>query len=132
LIDHLIKIGKVKSEHRETIMAALRKRESAMTTGIGFGVGIPHASTSCIWEIVTALGRSKQPINFDAPDGQPVGLVILFLVPPGQLKKHLHTMTQFAKLLQEPEIYRSLMQALDARAMFQIIYAHAKSITLAT
>jgi mannitol/fructose-specific phosphotransferase system IIA component (Ntr-type) len=113
-------------------MAALRKRESAMTTGIGFGVGIPHASTSCVRESVAALGRSKQPINFDAPDGQPVSLVILFLVPPGQLKKHLRTMTQFAKLLQKPEVHLGLMQALDARAMFQIIYAHAKSITLAT
>jgi mannitol/fructose-specific phosphotransferase system IIA component (Ntr-type) len=92
-----------------------------MSTGIGFGVGIPHASTSCVRETVTALGRSKQQINFDAADGQPVNLVILFLVPPGQLKKHLHAMIEFVKLIQKPDVHRDLLQAADAGAMFQII-----------
>jgi mannitol/fructose-specific phosphotransferase system IIA component (Ntr-type) len=121
LIDHLIKIGKVKSKHREVLIAAVGKRDSAMSTGIGFGVGIPHASTSCVHETVAALGRSKRSINFDAPDRQPVSLVVLFLVPPGQLQNHLHTMTEFAKLLQKPEIHRALIQAPDAGAILQII-----------
>jgi mannitol/fructose-specific phosphotransferase system IIA component (Ntr-type) len=54
-----------------------------MSTGIGFGIGIPHASTDLISEVVGALGRSKKGINFDALDNQPVNLVMLFLVPQG-------------------------------------------------
>lgn len=121
LIDHLIKIGRLKSQQREAIKAAVKKREAAMTTGIGAGVGIPHASTSLAREPVIALGRSKQKINFDALDGQPVGLVILFLVPPLQFQKHLQTMVEFSKHLQQPDIHQALMQAPDAVAMLQII-----------
>lgn len=127
LIDHLVKIGKVKSKHREAIRAAIRKRESAMSTGIGLGVGIPHALTNLVHEAITALGRSKQQINFGALDGQPVSLVILFLVPPRQFKKHLHTMIEFGKILQKPDFCKALMQAPDASAMFQIIRGRQSS-----
>jgi mannitol/fructose-specific phosphotransferase system IIA component (Ntr-type) len=72
-------------------------------------------------EPVIALGRSKQKINFDALDGQSVGLVILFLVPPLQFQKHLQTMVEFSKHLQQPDIYQALMQAPDAGTMLQII-----------
>ena len=58
-----------------------------MSTGIGFGIGIPHASTDLIYEVVGALGRSKKGINFDALDNQPVNLVMLFLVPQGPISK---------------------------------------------
>lgn len=127
LVDHLIKTGKLKSEHREAIRTAVRKRDSAMSTGIGAGVGIPHASTSLAREPVIALGRSKQKINFDALDGQPVGLVILFLAPPLQFQKHLQTMVEFSKHLQQPDIHQALMQALDAGAMLKIIMGRKTS-----
>ncbi len=71
-----------------------RKRETSMSTGIGFGIGIPHASTDLIHEVVGALGRSRKGVNFDALDNQPVNLVMLFLVPQGQFQKHLHTLAK--------------------------------------
>ncbi len=128
LIDRLIKIGKVKSERREAIRAAVRKREVAMSTGIGLGVAIPHASTSLVHETITALGRSKSKVNFDALDGQPVSLIILFLVPPGQFQKQLHRMAGFSKLLQKPDFRLALEQAPDAGAMLQIIRGQPPSL----
>ena len=71
LIDNLVATGKIKAEHRQTIAAVVKKREGSMSTGIGFGIGIPHASTDLIYEVVGALGRSKQGVNFDALDNQP-------------------------------------------------------------
>lgn len=68
-----------------------------MSTGIGFGIGIPHASTrSYPRGLAAALGRSRTGVNFDALDNQPVNLVMLFLVPQGQFQKHLHTLASFA------------------------------------
>ena len=52
-----------------------------MSTGIGFGIGIPHASTDLISEVVGAFGRSKKGVNFDALDNQPVTLVMLHAAP---------------------------------------------------
>src|SRR3984885_2703210 len=99
LIGNLVATGKIKPENREAVTAVVRKREQSMSTGIGFGIGIPHASTDLITEVVGSLGRSKKGVNFDALDNQPVTLVMLFLVPQGQFQKHLHTLANIAKLL---------------------------------
>jgi mannitol/fructose-specific phosphotransferase system IIA component (Ntr-type) len=121
LISNLVATGKVKPEHRDAIAAVVKKREASMSTGIGFGIGIPHASTDVIAEVVGALGRSKKGVNFDSLDNQPVHLVMLFLVPQGQFQKHLHTLANIAKLLHKADFRQALEQAPDADAMLKII-----------
>jgi mannitol/fructose-specific phosphotransferase system IIA component (Ntr-type) len=121
LVNNLIATGKIKPENKDAVIAVVKKRESSMSTGIGFGIGIPHASTDLIPEVVGALGRSSKGINFDALDNQPVNLVMLFLVPQGQFQKHLHTLASIAKLLHVKEFRQELEQAPDAAAMFEII-----------
>jgi mannitol/fructose-specific phosphotransferase system IIA component (Ntr-type) len=127
LISNLIATGKIKPEDREAITAVIKKRESSMSTGIGFGIGIPHASTDLIQEVVGALGRAKGGINFDALDNQPVNLVMLFLVPQGQFQKHLHTLASIAKLLHQKEFRQELEQTPDAGSMYKIIKTHSGS-----
>jgi mannitol/fructose-specific phosphotransferase system IIA component (Ntr-type) len=126
LISNLVSTGKIKNENREAITAVVRKRETSMSTGIGFGIGIPHASTDLISEVVGALGRSKKGVNFDALDNQPVTLVMLFLVPQGQFQKHLHTLANIAKLLHKADFRQALEQAPDAQAMMAAIREFGK------
>lgn len=121
LVGNLVATGKIKPEHRDAIIAVVRKRENSMSTGIGFGIGIPHASTDLIQEVVGALGRSKTGVNFEALDNQPVKLVMLFLVPQGQFQKHLHTLANIAKLLHKAEFRKALENAPDAEAMLALI-----------
>src|SRR4051794_4142114 len=121
LIKNLVNTGKIRPENLDAISAVVKKRESSMSTGIGFGIGIPHASTDLIHEVVGALGRSKKGISFDALDNQPVNLVMLFLVPQGQFQKHLHTLAKIAKLLHKKEFRQALETAPDAAYMYQII-----------
>src|SRR6266481_6182189 len=121
LINNLVATGKIKPEHHDAISSVVKKRESSMSTGIGFGIGIPHASTDLIHEVVGALGRSKKGVNFDALDNQPVNLVVLFLVPQGQFQKHLHTLANIAKLLHKAEFRKALELAPDAETMLSII-----------
>ncbi|HEX3721072.1 MAG TPA: PTS sugar transporter subunit IIA [Verrucomicrobiae bacterium] len=121
LIQNLVITGKIRPDHREAIIAVVKKRESSMSTGIGFGIGIPHASTDVISEVVGSLGRSNKGIDFDALDNQPVNLVMLFLVPQGQFQKHLHTLANIAKLLHIKEFRQELEQAPDGGNMYDII-----------
>src|SRR3954469_1745314 len=121
LIGRLVECGKIKPENREQFAAVVKKRETSMSTGIGFGIGIPHASTDLIYEVVGAFGRSGKGVNFDALDNQPVHLVMLFLVPQGQFQKHLHTLANIAKLLHNKEFRAALEQAPDAESMLKII-----------
>jgi len=99
LIAHLVSVQRIKAENRDAITMSVRNCESAMSTGIGFEIGLPHASTEVISEVIIAVGRSKKGIRFDALDGKPVRLVILFLAPQGQLEMHRHTLSKIAKLV---------------------------------
>ena len=126
LIANLVATGKIKQEHLDAISSVVKKRETSMSTGIGFGIGIPHASTELISEVVGSLGRSRTGVNFDALDNQPVNLVMLFLVPQGQFQKHLHTLANIAKLLHKAEFRQALEQAPDAETMLRIIREHGK------
>ena len=121
LIENLVATGKIRPEHREAIAAVVKKRETSMSTGIGFGIGIPHASTDLITKWSVRSAARKSGVNFDALDNQPVNLVMLFLVPQGQFQKHLHTLANIAKLLHIKEFRQALEQAPDAAAMFKII-----------
>lgn len=126
LIGNLVATGKIKPEHREAITAVVRKRETSMSTGIGFGIGIPHASTDLIYEVVGALGRSKKGVDFSALDNQPVHLVMLFLVPQGQFQKHLHTLANIAKMLHKSDFRQALEEAPDAATMLAAIKEQGK------
>jgi mannitol/fructose-specific phosphotransferase system IIA component (Ntr-type) len=99
LMNHLVVTHKIQSQHRDSVAESIRKRESSMSTGVGFGIGIPHASTALVSEMVAVVGRSRNGIEFDALDSKPVHLVFLFLVPAGQFQNHVHVLANIAKLL---------------------------------
>lgn len=124
LLGVLVAAGKIRSQDREAIAQVVRRREQSMSTGIGFGIGIPHASTDLIQEVVGALGRSRHGVDFEALDNQPVKLVMLFLVPQGQFQKHLHTLANIAKLLHKAEFRKALEEAPDAETMMALIRQH--------
>ena len=126
LLGNLVATGKVQAADRDAITTAVKKRETSMYTGIGFGIGIPHASTDLIYVVVGALGRSTKGVNFDALDNQPVKLVMLFLVPQGQFQKHLHTLANIAKLLHKAEFREVLEKSPDADTMLATIREYGK------
>src|ERR1051326_2640308 len=74
LIDLLVRLGKIKAEDRDSILASLKQREETMSAGIGFGIAIPHCSSDRIDDVVAAFGRSRSGIEFDALDNAPVKL----------------------------------------------------------
>ena len=106
---------------REAIIDVVKKREEKMSTGIGYGVGIPHAASDLIDDVVGALGRSKGGIDFDALDNQPVNFVVLFLVPKGKFQAHLNALAQIAKQMHNSALREALEQAEDAESIKRII-----------
>ena len=101
LIHHLVANHRIKAADEEAIAFSVKKRESAMSTGIGYGIALPHASTDSGIEVVKIVGCSREGIPFAALDGKPVNIVILFLVPTGQFQRHTETLADVAKLLHD-------------------------------
>jgi mannitol/fructose-specific phosphotransferase system IIA component (Ntr-type) len=120
LIDLLVQQGRFKAEDRESILASLKQREETMSTGIGFGIAIPHASSDRIEEVVAAFGRSSTGIEFDALDNAPVKFVVLFIVPKNQFQTHLRTLASIAKFLNDRSTREKLATAPSAEEILAI------------
>ncbi len=120
LIDLLVNLGKIKAEDRESILASLKQREETMSTGIGFGIAIPHASSDRLDEVVAAFGRSITGIEFDALDNAPVKFVVLFIVPKNQFQTHLRTLASIAKFLNDRAVRDRLGTAQSAENILSI------------
>jgi phosphotransferase system HPr (HPr) family protein len=119
LTDLLVAKGKIKPEDRDSILASLKQREETISTGIGFGIAMPHASSDRIEEVVASFGRSSQGIEFDAFDNAPVKFVVLFIVPKNQ-STHLRTLASIAKFLNDRSIRESLAAAKTADEILAI------------
>ena len=111
LIDLLVCQERIAPASCDGILAALKQREETMSTGIGFGIAIPHASSEDVAEVVAAFGRSTQGIEFDALDNAPVKFVVLFIVPKNQFQTHLRTLASIAKFLNDRTVRESLSSA---------------------
>src|SRR5215468_10256282 len=127
LIDLLVSLGKIKPADRDPILAALRQREETMSTGIGFGIAIPHCSSDRLEEVVAAFGRSIRGIEFDALDNAPVKFVVLFIVPKNQFQTHLRTLASIAKFLNDRSVRDQLANATSADEIISIFRARAQA-----
>ena len=120
LIDLLVSLGRIKAEDRESILASLKQREETMSTGIGFGIAIPHASSDRIEQVVACFGRSSQGIEFDALDNAPVKFVVLFVSPKNHFQTHLRTLASIAKFMGDRSLRETLATAQSAEEILAI------------
>jgi len=126
LIDLLVSQNKIKPPDRDSILASLKQREETMSTGIGFGIAIPHCSSDRLEEVVAAFGRSSRGIEFDALDNAPVKFVVLFIVPKNQFQTHLRTLASIAKFLNDRSVRESLANAKSADEILAIFRDRAQ------
>jgi len=125
LIDLLVGLGKINKDDRDTVLAALRAREETMSTGIGFGIAIPHASSDRVHQVVAAFGRSAAGIEFDSLDNAPVKFIVLFVVPKDQFQTHLRTLAAIAKFLNDRDTRDKLAKAMSAEDILAIFESSA-------
>lgn len=123
LVNHLVVVGSVLPENKMEIASALRQRERSMSTGIGFGVALPHALTHLVEDVIIAFGRSRTGIGFDALDRQPVRLVAMMVVPAGERERSLRTLAAVSRLLHKEAVRSALELAPDAAAIADILNA---------
>jgi PTS system nitrogen regulatory IIA component len=101
----------------------IEKRDELGSTGIGAGVSIPHARFREIEKPFGLLVRLKQPIEFDAIDGQPVDIVFLLALPAASQLDQLNCLAAVARKLRDREVLRKLREAADAAALYIVVTA---------
>jgi len=102
------------------IVDAIVQREKIGSTGIGAGVGVPHAKLDGVKNVIGAFGRCSPPIEFSAVDGAPVDLVFLILSPPSKAEAYLKALQKVMTALKRPNFVKFLKGAKTARDIEEI------------
>jgi nitrogen PTS system EIIA component len=106
---------------RSLVFDSLFARERLGSTGLGQGVAIPHGRIKGLKEALGAFIRLAQPIPFDAPDGAPVTLVFVLLVPEKATEKHLQILSELAQMFSDKALREAMGKAPDAQSLHQLI-----------
>jgi len=115
---------------RALVSDSLFARERLGSTGLGHGVAIPHGRIKGLKAPMAAVLQLSAPIGFDAPDAQPVNLLIFLLVPEAATQKHLEILSEIAELLSDAELRERLKTAASAEELHSLI-AHWQSVQTA-
>lgn len=100
---------------------ALKEREEIMTTGIGFGIAVPHAKLESVHKIAFAIGISKKGIDFNSIDGKPVHLVVLVAAGERQHKEYLKLLSKIMSVLKNDTIRNEIIQAKSTKDIIEIL-----------
>jgi len=119
MVEHFCQV--TKSHAREEILASLKRREAKMSTGIQKGIAIPHGTTNAVDTVRGVLGISRDGIDYDALDGEPVYLLFMLIAPDKDSEKHLRVLQRLAELLGNPQFSQDLQTQRDQQSAYKII-----------
>ena len=106
---------------RSRVFDSLFDREKLGSTGLGFGVAIPHGRIKTLKEPVCAFVRAAAPVPFESPDGQPVSLVFAMLVPEHATEAHLELLSELAQMFSDASLRDALATTPDIQAAHRLI-----------
>ncbi len=106
---------------REQVKDDLMERERQTTTGVGKGIGIPHAKTTGVTAPTVAFMRSENGVDFGAMDDEPARLIFMLLVPKGSSKDHLKLLSSLSRALIHDEVREKLYDAEDKERIIEVL-----------
>lgn len=105
----------------QLIVRKILEREAEMSTGIGYGIAIPHARLQAIDRLYMVAARSKKGINFSALDEQPVHLIFLMLSPLNASVEHTQILSALSRVMSYEEMRKKLFDATAPEEFLDLI-----------
>ena len=111
IADLLVDAGKISPENREAVHRALVDREDKMSTGMQYGVAIPHAKTDVLEKLVTLVALSPEGVEFSSLDGAPTTIFVGTLSPRSDANSHIKFLAEVSRQLSSRRIREKLLTA---------------------
>ena len=112
--------GRPEVDSLARVQADVEARERVMSTGVGQGLGLPHARSSAVTGTVAALVIPAAGVDFDAIDGKPVRLVFLLVGPEGERGRHVKLLSRISRLMNREAFRQQLVAAPNADAALRL------------
>jgi len=128
-IEEIVEILKKKNAiiYKDITIESLLEREELGSTGVGQGIAIPHSKTKGVKELIGAFAISKNGVEFDALDGEPVNIFFLLLAPEGAAGVMLKALARVSNFLKNKYYRKKILEASDREAVIQIIEEEEKT-----
>jgi PTS system nitrogen regulatory IIA component len=110
----------------DLVVEFLNAREALGSTALGAGVAIPHGRVKGLKQPIAAFIRLKNPIDFAAPDGEAVSILIFLLVPEKATQEHLEILSSIAQLLSDADARRTLSTEAEPEKICELIQSWAQ------
>jgi fructose-specific phosphotransferase system IIA component len=123
LVDLLANANKV--DDAQSLKDAVWSREQTRTTGIGFGLAIPHGKCAGMDKLAMAIGKPAQPMDFEAIDSQPVQLIVLLASPPDKTSDHIQALAQVSRLITREDFRNEIYNATSSEAIYDLFKEQA-------
>lgn len=120
-IAHLANLAKDRLFDVDKYLEDVKKRENISTTGIGDGVGIPHAKSEFVNIPTVIVGKSKQGIEWESLDDEPANLIFLIAVPEGQGNEHLKILQVLAVSLMDDDFREEILKETDKSVIEKLL-----------
>ncbi|MEN8194062.1 MAG: PTS sugar transporter subunit IIA [Bacteroidota bacterium] len=126
MIDHLE--GCVNVIDLEKVRDVVLEREKIMSTGIGNGFAIPHGKTDGVKEIVAVFGKLREPIDFEAVDGEPVNLIFLLVGREDSVNDHIKMLSRISRIMSKQYVSDKLLSAETSEEILKIFEDEENSL----
>jgi mannitol/fructose-specific phosphotransferase system IIA component (Ntr-type) len=100
-----------KIHNEKELLDAIRGRELIMSTGIGFGIAVPHAKIRSVTNFIVAVGVAQGGIEFNSLDGKPVKIIVMIAGPEFQHEQYLRILARTTLLLKDPKNREAILSA---------------------
>lgn len=110
----------------EQVRKSVLDREKIMSTGVGKGFAIPHGKTNAVKEILAAFGKSDEPIEYDALDGNPVNMIFLLVGKDNLVSSHIKLLSRISRLMNKDDFRQRLMEAKSAQEIQKVFEEEEK------
>jgi mannitol/fructose-specific phosphotransferase system IIA component (Ntr-type) len=124
LVDLLVEAHEIPLSMRSHVLEIVSDREQEASTGMEYGIALPHGGTDRVEDMIVALGISPEGIPFQTRDGVTARIIILLIVPRRQFAGRVHTLGSIAVLFRDKTFRDELRAASDARTALRIIQGH--------
>lgn len=119
MIDMMVAAGKITD--KKSALDAVIERERKMSTGMQFGVAIPHGKTTTVDELITAFALKKEGMDFEALDGNPSTIFVMTVSSTNRTGPHIQYLSEISKLLTRPAIRKRLLASESEEDIIRIL-----------
>ena len=128
VLEKIVKVAKNsdKVTDENDLLKKVIEREKIKSTGIGGGIGIPHAQTSGVTDIIACLGVTEQGIEFNAIDGKPVHLVFLIATKERTNSTYLGLLSRIARLFIDEPFKQRVIKSVSPSEIMNLIIEKEK------